>query len=179
METLRGLCERAELEEVPNTIPSITPIEETKNTRAKKTIPGKKAENNTIKTSKNKFKRPPNAYVMFCNENRSRVRDENPELSVIEISKILSKMWKESDASVIEGYKLKAKESLEEFKKQNPNSKYHKHNLKEKKFPKKSQFDTLQVFNHLFQTNPFLLQQILVEKDSKGRPDVSKMFCID
>ncbi|OUM63810.1 hypothetical protein PIROE2DRAFT_36844, partial [Piromyces sp. E2] len=40
------------------------------------------------------FKQPPNAYIIFNRKVRPSVRKENPDLSVAEISKIISKKWK-------------------------------------------------------------------------------------
>ena len=39
-------------------------------------------------------KRPPNAYLQWCNAERDRVKEQHPELSRTEISKFLSERWK-------------------------------------------------------------------------------------
>merc|ERR1711951_278704 len=38
-------------------------------------------------------KRAMSAYMMFCNENRARIKEENPEMKVTQIMKELAKEW--------------------------------------------------------------------------------------
>ena len=35
-----------------------------------------------------------NPFINFCNTNRRSVRDENPELSMVEIAKLLGAQWR-------------------------------------------------------------------------------------
>jgi hypothetical protein len=44
-------------------------------------------------------KRAPSAYLLFCNERRSEVREANPEMSMIEITKTLAAQWNDLPAS--------------------------------------------------------------------------------
>lgn len=79
-------------------------------------------------TSENlsKQKRPPNAYILYCLENRTSLRIQNPDLPNIEISKMLGDNWRALDESQRRPYKEKAKVLQAEFKKQNPDYKYEK-----------------------------------------------------
>ncbi|PVV01445.1 hypothetical protein BB560_004135 [Smittium megazygosporum] len=38
-------------------------------------------------------KRPLSSYIMFCNDNRDKVRNQHPGISSQDISKILGEMW--------------------------------------------------------------------------------------
>lgn len=40
-------------------------------------------------------KKAKTSYMYFCDEMRSKIRDENPEMKMIEVSKILGSRWKE------------------------------------------------------------------------------------
>lgn len=73
-----------------------------------------------------KQKRPPNAYILYCLENRTSLRMQNPDLPNIEISKMLGDKWRGLDESQRRPYKEKAKELQADFKKQNPDYKYEK-----------------------------------------------------
>merc|ERR1712127_812565 len=44
-------------------------------------------------------KRPMSAYFLFMNEERAKVRKENPDGGIGDIAKILGKMWAEVDSS--------------------------------------------------------------------------------
>lgn len=51
--------------------------------------------NRTRKTKDpNAPKRSRSAYIIFCNENRSSVQNNNPELGAKDVTKTLAKMWK-------------------------------------------------------------------------------------
>ena len=43
----------------------------------------------------NKPKSARSAYLYFCNENRQKIRDDNPDLKITEITKILANQWNE------------------------------------------------------------------------------------
>eukprot|EP00494_Astrolonche_serrata_P012757 UN12865 len=36
------------------------------------------------------------SYILFCNDRREQARSDNPEASMVEISKILGALWSES-----------------------------------------------------------------------------------
>jgi hypothetical protein len=70
--------------------------------------------------------RPPNAFILYTQEMRSSVRQENPNLSNTECSKLLGKMWKEVPNELKLQYKAKASALQEEFKRQHPDYTYRK-----------------------------------------------------
>lgn len=130
-------------------------------------------------SSKSHTKRPPNAFVLFCSDHRPKIKNENPDLTTIDTSQRLAKMWKELSTDESNVYKEKARQLYEKYKQLNPNSKYQKKShkpIKPKNQPNQLELNSLQVVNHLFQHNPFILQQIIVYKDNKGRFDISKLF---
>jgi hypothetical protein len=62
-------------------------------------------------------KKPTPAYFSFSNERRQSVKKDNPTASNGEISKILSKMWKEVDDATRAKYVEKEKKEREEYNK--------------------------------------------------------------
>ncbi|KAH0795953.1 HMG box family protein [Histomonas meleagridis] len=68
--------------------------------------------------------RPPNAFILYSQEMRSSVQQENPNLSNIEVSRLLGKMWKEVPSSSKLAYKQRAQKLQEEFKQKNPGYMY-------------------------------------------------------
>lgn len=135
---------------------------------------------NSVSKPKSKsvqLKRPPNSYVLFCSDHRDEVQSKNPSFSTIQVSQTLSKMWKELDPLQAKKYKDRANELYNNFKQENPD--YH---YKNSKSPKKTTVfinrkDSFQVLNQLFQSSPFMFQQMLLEKDKKGNLDITKIFC--
>lgn len=107
-----------------------------------------------------KFSRPPNAFVLFAGEKRSAIEEENPHLAMIEVQKMLSAMWKELGEEGREPYKQRAREMLQEFKKQNPDWHYNR----SKKPSKQSRVDVSDI-NSQFSSNPFFLQQVSAYAD--------------
>lgn len=69
-------------------------------------------------------RRPPNAYILFCLEKRKELRSQNPQLSNVDISKLLGDKWKELDESERLPYKERAKTLQAEFKEKNPGYRY-------------------------------------------------------
>jgi hypothetical protein len=123
-------------------------------------------------------KKPPNAFMLFCQQNRSTIIAEDSGLPASEQSKRLSQRWRELPGPEKDAFRRQADDLYQIFHKQNPDFKY-----KQKLKPKKSkiadqlcQLDSLQLLNHMFQSNPLLLQQILSEKGEQGRPNVCKLF---
>lgn len=85
-------------------------------------------------------RRPPNAFLLYCIENRGKVREENPDKPNIEATRLLGYMWKMLPDEERLPYKIRAKEQQEIFKRMNPNYKYDK--AKTKRLQKKnSDFD--------------------------------------
>jgi transcription factor SOX7/8/10/18 (SOX group E/F) len=70
--------------------------------------------------------RPPNAFVLYSIAMRSQIRQENPTLSNIEVSRLLGKMWKEVPGDMKLKFKQKAADAQELFKREHPNYTYRK-----------------------------------------------------
>jgi len=72
-----------------------------------------KEDNKVVKVEKKKKKKkasdapkgPLNGYIIFSNDNRSRVKDENKELKTTEISSLLGEMWREMKKNDTEEYR--------------------------------------------------------------------------
>lgn len=140
-----------------------------------------------------KMKRPPNAFILFCIEQRTMVREENPDMPNIEISRLLAEKWKETSDEVKKPYTLKAKEQQQEFKRLHPDYKYDK--AKKKRAMKKigdydlkknidlppletlvnMPLDELRAFMQIMQNQLFLscqnIQQIINENDNYSHID--------
>ena len=71
-----------------------------------------------------KQKRPPNAFLLFCIENRPKIQNEHSELTNIRVSRILGEKWKELSEEGQKPYKEKAREAQIRFKEENPEYKY-------------------------------------------------------
>jgi transcription factor SOX7/8/10/18 (SOX group E/F) len=71
-------------------------------------------------------RRPPNAFILYSQAMRSAVRNENPTLSNIEVSRLLGQMWKEVPPEVKLQYKQRAIVGQEQFKREHPNYTYRK-----------------------------------------------------
>ena len=61
------------------------------------------------------LKRPLNAFMLYCNNKRDKVRAENPEASVAEIGKILGEKWRGISAERKANYEAQAKELKAEY----------------------------------------------------------------
>ena len=57
--------------------------------------PRKKRKSKKGNKDPNAPKRPQSAYFLWLNENRDRIREENPGISITEVSKIAGELWKE------------------------------------------------------------------------------------
>jgi hypothetical protein len=59
------------------------------------------------KNKKNKRKKSsvPSAYILFCNDERVKIKDDHPNMIFTEIAKELGKRWKKASDSVKEHYK--------------------------------------------------------------------------
>ena len=83
-----------------------------------------------------KRKRPANAFIRFCLENRKLYRDNHPEMSNIEISTLLATEWKKLTEEQKNPYKILAQEEQKKFKEENPQYGYDK--AKQKRCLKKT-----------------------------------------
>ncbi|XP_025092777.1 FACT complex subunit SSRP1-like [Pomacea canaliculata] len=91
--------------------------EKEKKNKSAKTVPEGPQKRRTKKGGKdpNMPKRPQSAYFIWLNENRDRIKKENPGISITEVSKIAGELWKElSDKSEWEQKAKKAKAEYEE-----------------------------------------------------------------
>lgn len=139
-----------------------------------------KVDSSTRQKTKKTSKRPPNSYVLFCSDHRKEVLEQNPTFSAMEVSQTLSKMWKELDPAQVNEYKDRAKNLFDNYKQENPQYHYKMNSKSSKKTTVRiNQKDAFQIINHLFQTSPFLLQQMLLEKDKKGHLDITRMFSVE
>lgn len=73
-----------------------------------------------------KRKRPPNAFIRYCLENRKLYHDNHPEMSNIEISSLLATEWKKLTEEQKNPYILLAQEEQKKFKEENPQYGYDK-----------------------------------------------------
>lgn len=62
-------------------------------------------------------KRPPSAFFIFCGDYRSKIKGENPGLSIGDIAKKLGEMWNRSSAEVKQPYERKAAKLKEKYDK--------------------------------------------------------------
>ena len=77
-------------------------------------LPTRKSSSDKKIKDYNKPKAARSAYIYFCNENRQKIRDENPEIKITEVTKILGQQWKELNKKA-ESNK-KALKQLEKYK---------------------------------------------------------------
>lgn len=58
-----------------------------------------------------KVKRPPTGYILYCNDNRPRVKEDNPEFKTTDIMRELGKLWTDLDAETKQAYLDRASEA--------------------------------------------------------------------
>ena len=78
----------------------------------------------SIMAPESNVKRPPNAFILYCLENRQEMRSRHPELPNVEVTKMLGDNWKALDEISRRPYKERAKNLQAEFKRSNPEYKY-------------------------------------------------------
>lgn len=67
------------------------------------------------KKDPNAPKRSLSAYMIFANEQRENVRDENPGITFGQVGKVLGKRWKDLDDKQRSPYELKAAEDKKRY----------------------------------------------------------------
>jgi len=77
-------------------------------------VEGKKIRKKNIR-EEGKPKKSPSAFILFCNENRAKVREENPKEKISQITSILSKMWNELKDKDKKKYQKKADKLKEKY----------------------------------------------------------------
>jgi len=102
-------------------------------------------------------KKPKNAFLLFSDDIRPKIREENPKITAPESARIVAELWKKANPEEKEKYTKRAAEDLAEFKKNNPKYTYKKTKSVVIETIPESQ-DPLEKVNQFFQTNPFALQ---------------------
>lgn len=69
-------------------------------------------------------KRPPNAYMLFCQDNREQVLERDPSLNYKTVMTRLGEIWTTLPAEEKQPYNDRAKEAQAKFKQENPSYKY-------------------------------------------------------
>jgi hypothetical protein len=65
-------------------------------------------------------KRPPNAFILFCRTIQPSLRAENPDLSDIEIYRLIGKMWQLAEDSMRGFYREQAKTLSDAYRASHP-----------------------------------------------------------
>ncbi len=60
--------------------------------------------------------KPSNMYIKFCQDNRDLVKSQNPTMTSMEITKELSKRWKNIDKKLKSEYKAVYEQEMKEYK---------------------------------------------------------------
>jgi len=92
--------------------PNTNMPKETKSRKAKKETGGKR------KKDPNAPKRGLSAYMFFANDQRDKVREDNPGIKFGEVGKLLGEKWKELSAKEKEPYEKKAKQDKERYERE-------------------------------------------------------------
>ncbi|EAY23303.1 HMG box family protein [Trichomonas vaginalis G3] len=113
----------------------------------------------------NKGRKPPNAYILYCNSIREEIKKENPDISTNEMMKLLSDRYKNESPEVLNKFKEIAAKKQEEFAQQCPEYSYKK-STKKKVFHS-SITDPVNALNDSFKNNAFTLQCLSNQAISK------------
>lgn len=87
-----------------------------KKSKSAKTVkePGTRKKRKKQPKDENRPKRPPTAYLLWLNENRKKLKQENPKISLTELTKKAGEAWREvSDKSKWEKLAVEAKKEYE------------------------------------------------------------------
>ena len=69
---------------------------------------------------KNRVKKPMSSYMIFNKEQYTKIKEENPDMSLTEITKLVGAKWKEMSDEAKAPYVKKAEELKVKFNKENP-----------------------------------------------------------
>ena len=83
----------------------------------------KKSRKRKRQVDENHPKRNRSAFMFFCDDERPKVRESQPELAMTEISKVLGKKWAEIESSMKEKYTKQAEDDRERYAKEMENYK--------------------------------------------------------
>ena len=122
-----------------------------------------------------KVKRPPNAYLLFCQDMGKTI---GGTFDAVEKTKILSSMWAKLPLEEKQVFHDRAHELNQKFKAENPSYRYKQRPVKRRvqSTIDNNEMDSLQILDHMFQNNPLLFQQMLSEKEEQGKPNVYRLF---
>ena len=74
------------------------------------------------KSSKRKKSSVPSAYILFCHDERPKIKDNHPDLSFAEIAKELGRRWNKATDSIKDHYKKQHDILLQQYQEQNTNT---------------------------------------------------------
>lgn len=77
-----------------------------------------KADNSGQQSESGKIKRPQSAYFLFMNERRADFREKNPDMSIGQVAKGLSEIWKGMSADDKKKYEDMAAKDKERYEKE-------------------------------------------------------------
>ena len=80
---------------------------------------------------KDRIKRPPNAFILYCKDMRTEVLASEPEHTSASLSRRLAELWKNADESKKVYYQRKAAQMQSSFKKKHPEYRYLKHKARD------------------------------------------------
>ncbi|KAM9314310.1 high mobility group protein B2-like [Pholidichthys leucotaenia] len=80
-------------------------------------VPPKGAKQGKKKKDPNAPKRPPSAFFVFCADHRSKIKEDNPGISIGDIAKKLGEMWATQTAKDKAPYEAKASKLKEKYEK--------------------------------------------------------------
>jgi transcription factor SOX7/8/10/18 (SOX group E/F) len=106
------------------------------------------------------LKRPPNAYLLYSYAVRDQVRRENPDLTLVEMTKLISEQYKHERPEIIQRFKDEAARISKEFKEKYPDFQYKKKTTKKSKPKDLPDSDPVCLINQVFKDNPFTLQSL-------------------
>lgn len=111
------------------TIPAITSCPtSTTTTTSTATLTNSNSSTNSSSSNSIEQKRPMNAFLLFCQRQRSLVREQYPNLENRNITRILGDYWSKLDKEEKDHYTELARQHKEDFMKKNPDFKWCKTN---------------------------------------------------
>lgn len=81
-----------------------------------KTTKLKKNNKKNIDNDLPKIKKPKNPYMVFCDEKRNNIKEDNPKITFGELSKMFSELWKNTNEEERKMYVEKSDEDKERYK---------------------------------------------------------------
>ena len=129
------------------------------------------SSNNYI-SPKRLMKKPPTSFILYCQERRPQLKIDYPSLSMLNLSKLVAREWRELDEDTKKIYKNKSQKLFNDYKALYPDIPF----KVQKKRPKchvvqqnLAKIDSFSAVNSLFQSSPLIFQQLLVRKGSSKK----------